>query len=251
MLLHLAGPSTCGWFLQRPPPPPPPPPPPSYVEQVVNAIPLLKGWDAESLAAAAVFLTVLTLLTAAISDDGFTPPPWPKGVVVHHACPEGVRHRSPLWHRLSGAIAATIFSFTYVLVPCLLIAIPTLVFTRPEWWLTWVLAGPFLLSAVVPPIPSRTFLLNWPFRHLPEYFNFSVISESTDEELKSLIGNRACIFSFQPHGVFSFGGASAGVLWARSWWHPRDVPTSAASSVSTTRHPHPHPSLRAAAPASA
>lgn len=66
---------------------------------------------------------------------------------------------------------------------------------------------------------------------MPKYFNFSEIRESTDEQVQALISQRPVIFSIQPHGVFSFGGASAGVEWATRWWHPKSIPTAAASSV--------------------
>jgi len=112
--------------------------------------------------------------------------------------------------------------------------IPVLVAFYPYWWFTWTLAGPFVLSALLPPFPSRTFLQAWPFCHMPKYFNFSEIRETTHEEVRSLIESRPVIFSVQPHGVFSFGGASAGVEWSKSWWHPRQIPTSAASSVINT-----------------
>jgi len=145
-----------------------------------------------------------------------------------------VREAASLWQRFSGGIAATVFTVTYIAVPCLLIVVPSLLFFHPGWWLTWALAGPFILSAIVPPMPSRSFLQAWPFCHMPKFFNFSEIREMTDDEVKDLIKARPVIFSIQPHGVFSFGGASAGVQWARRWWHPRDIPTSAASSVMVT-----------------
>jgi len=123
---------------------------------------------------------------------------------------------------------------TYIGVPILLFAIPALIIMYPGWLGTWLLAGPFILSALLPPLPSRFFLQAWPFCHMPKYFNYSEVRESTDEEIQALIGSRAVIFSIQPHGVFSFGGASAGVTWATRWWHPKSIPTAAASSVLMT-----------------
>ena len=115
-----------------------------------------------------------------------------------------------------------------------MILIPVLMLSQPYWWATWVLAGPFILSAIVPPIPSRAFLQAWPFRHMPKYFNFSEIREISDDQVQELIRSRPVIFSIQPHGVFSFGGACAGVQWATRWWHPKQIPTSVASSVLVT-----------------
>ena len=178
-----------------------------------------------------MLISVLAVLTAAIGETPTPVPPWPAGLDVQHACPAGNRSASSLWQRVSGALAATIFTVTYITVPVLLIVIPALVFLHPTWWVTWALAGPFILSAIVPPIPSRSFLQAWPFRHMPKYFNFTEIRETSDEDVQKLIGSRPVIFSIQPHGVFSFGGASAGVQWAKRWWHPKQIPTSAASSV--------------------
>lgn len=192
---------------------------------------MLQGWDLSSFAAAAFVLATLTLLSAAVGESAGRAKPWPADISVIHACAGGVRDAASLWQRLSGALAATIFTVVYILVPVLLFVIPTLVFFAPGSWVTWALAGPFLLSALTPPIASRSFLLAWPFCHMPKYFNYSEIREISDDEVKALIKSRPVIFSVQPHGVFSFGGASAGVQWAQRWWNPGDIPTSAASSV--------------------
>ena len=221
------------WF--APQPPPPPPPPPTTMEALVRLAPFLQGWDASSLAAAAILAGLYALLTAAAgNDDGRKLKPWPAGLDVRHSCPGGVRAAAPYWQRLSGAIAATIFTVTYITVPLLLFAIPAAMFLWPRWWVTWALAGPFILSALAPPVASRSFLLSWPFRHMPTFFNFSEVREISDADVQALIQARPVIFSIQPHGVFSFGGASAGVAWAQRWWHPKQIPTAAASSVMMT-----------------
>ena len=222
------------WSKAPPPPPPPPPSPLAGWEAVIQQIPLLQGWDEASILLAAAMLAIYALFTAAVGGGDAKPKPFPAGLDVRHACPGGVRSASSLWQRMSGALAATIFTVTYILVPLLLIAIPCLVVMKPRWWVTWALAGPFVLSALVPPIPSRSFLQSWPFKYMPSYFNFSEVRETSDEDVQALIKSRPVIFSIQPHGVFSFGGASAGVEWAKRWWHPKQIPTSAASSVMLT-----------------
>jgi hypothetical protein len=142
-----------------PPTPPPPPPPASLLESIVAMVPMLQGWDLSSFAAAAFVLATLTLLSAAVGESAGRAKPWPADISVMHACAGGVRDAASLWQRLSGALAATIFTVVYILVPVLLFVIPTLVFFAPGSWVTWALAGPFLLSALTPPIASRSFLL--------------------------------------------------------------------------------------------
>jgi hypothetical protein len=181
-----------------------------------------------------LLVSVVALVSAAVGEPQKEPPEWPTDLFVHHACPGAKRAASSLWQRFSGALAASIFTITYIAVPCLLVAIPTLMAIQPYWWVTWALAGPFILSALLPPMPSRSSLQAWPFCHMPKYFNFSEIRETSDDEIQALIKSRPVIFSIQPHGVFSFGGASAGVEWAKRWWHPKLIPTSAASSVIRT-----------------
>lgn len=178
LLLALVG-GVQAWGRDPTPPPPPPPPPPTLVDLVVGAVPLLQGWDAPSLAAAVALLSLLVLVSAAIGGAPEPKRPWPTGVEVHHSCPGGERDAASLWQRFSGAFAATAFTLTYILVPCSLVVIPVLVAFYPYWWFTWTLAGPFVLSALLPPFPSRTFLQAWPFCHMPKYFNFSEIRETT------------------------------------------------------------------------
>ena len=106
---------------------------------------------------------------------------WPSGVVVEHATPAG---GASLFARASGAIAATIITSVYILVPLLLCAIPALAFFRPWSPLTWALAAPLIASAVAPPIPSASFLRSWPFKHMPTYFSYTEIKEIDDEAVR-------------------------------------------------------------------
>jgi hypothetical protein len=152
---------------------------------------------------------------------------------VVHANPQGDPGAASLFEMISGGLAATIFTAVYIACPLLLIGVPVLAILHPWWWVTWALAAPTVLSALLPPLASRSFLQLWPFCHMPKYFNYSEIKELSDDEVKALIGERAVIFCVQPHGVFSFGGASAGVEWAKRWWHPTLIPTAVAASVST------------------
>ncbi len=99
---------------------------------------------------------------------------WPSGVVVEHATPAG---GASLFARASGAIAATIITSVYILVPFLLCAIPALAFFRPWSPLTWALAAPLIASALAPPIPSASVLRSWPFKHMPTYFAYTEIKE--------------------------------------------------------------------------
>ena len=119
-------------------------------------------------------------------------------------------------------------------MPCTLLLAPLLLLMYPFWWLTWSLLAPLIVSSLLPPVPSRSFLQAWPFKHIGAYFNYSEIKELGDPELRALIAKRSVLFCVQPHGVFSFGGACAGVEWARRWWHPGSIPTAAAASVMVT-----------------
>lgn len=159
---------------------------------------------------------------------------WPTDLAVCHANQNGHVKNASTFEFVSGAIAALSFTIIYILAPLSLIGVPILICVYPYWWLTWMLAAPLILSALLPPVPSRSFLQSWPFKHMPKYFNFTEIKELGDAEVQQLISNRATIFCVQPHGVFSFGGASAGVTWAKNWWHPATIPTAVASSVSAT-----------------
>ena len=159
---------------------------------------------------------------------------WPTDLAVCHANQNGHVKNASTFEFVSGAIAALSFTIIYILAPLSLIGVPILICVYPYWWLTWMLAAPLILSALLPPVPSRSFLQSLPFKHMPKYFNFTEIKELGDAEVQQLISNRATIFCVQPHGVFSFGGASAGVTWAKNWWHPATIPTAVASSVSAT-----------------
>ena len=139
-------------------------------------------------------------------------PPTP---TVIHACANGDANAATRYEFLVGGFAATLFTSAYVLVPLLLILVPLMLLLAPTWWLTWLVATPFLASAVLPPLPSRSFLRTWPFKHMPSYFNYSEIKELSDDGVQALIGERAVLFCVQPHGVFTFGGACAGVEWSR------------------------------------
>ena len=141
-------------------PAPPPSPSTSSSSYIVERVPALQGWDVPSIIAACILLTIVMLLMAAVettTDVSFTGPAL-AGRTIYHACEGGVRSRASVWQRFSGALAATIFTVVYIAVPILLVVIPFMVVMYPSWWLTWAFAGPFLLSAIVPPIPSRSFL---------------------------------------------------------------------------------------------
>ena len=81
-------------------------------------------------------LSLVALLSAAVGKTSLPVPPWPADLNVQHACPGGVREASSLWQRVSGAVAATIFTVTYIAVPFLLVATPLLLFLHPRWWVT-------------------------------------------------------------------------------------------------------------------
>lgn len=159
---------------------------------------------------------------------------WPANLQVEHACRDGDAANASYFEFVSGALAATFFTSVYILAPLLLLGTPILLVMHPMWWVTWAMLAPLVISALLPAFPSRSFLNAWPFKHMPKYFNYSEIKEISDADVQSLISQRPTLFCVQPHGVFSFGGASAGVTWAKRWWHPRDIPTAVASSVMRT-----------------
>ena len=159
-------------------------------------------------------------------------PSWPYGkVTVEHSLPDGDANAASLYERIVGGFSATLFSCTYVLVPLAFLSLPFLLYFKPFSMTTAAVAAPLIISTLVPPIPSRTILQIWPFKHMPKYFNYSEIKEFGDAQIQELIGRRAVLFCVQPHGVFSFGGCCAGVTWAQRWWHPRSIPTAVAPSV--------------------
>ena len=98
-----------------------------------------------------------------------TAAPWPKGVAVTHANKNGDATAASYFAFVSGAIAALSFTVVYVVAPLSLLGIPALVIAYPYWWLSWALAAPLIASAILPPIPSRSFLQAWPFKHMPAY----------------------------------------------------------------------------------
>eukprot|EP00959_Pyramimonas_sp_CCMP1952_P068628 1432501-Pyramimonas_sp.AAC.2 len=88
----------------------------------------------------------------------------------------------------------------------------------PFHWCSLVFYVPVIVSALIPPIPSVRLLKSWPFKYMPAYFNFSEISETTDEEIKKLMATKHVIFTAMPHAVFTFGGACLGVEWGKRFW---------------------------------
>eukprot|EP00947_MAST-08B_sp_MAST-8B-sp1_P005545 g5545.t1 len=150
-------------------------------------------------------------------------------VEIFEALPGG--RAATLFETLSGGLAATIFSSIYVVAPLWLLAAPLLLIFYPWSPSTWVVVVPLVLSAVLPPMPSRMFLRRWPFILMPRYFDYLEIREIKMADIRSLVASRPTVFGVQPHGVFAFGGACAGTQWAKAWWNPKDIPTAAAASV--------------------
>ena len=159
------------------------------MELLAKWVPLFNGWTSSDCAIAAVIVVLALLASAALGDSNAgSAAPFPPNLHVNHACPRGVRAASLFYQLFSGCLAASVITVTYVSVPFFVILIPVLMLSQPYWWATWVLAGPFILSAIVPPIPSRAFLQAWPFRHMPKYFNFSEIREISDDRSRSSSG---------------------------------------------------------------
>mmetsp|Transcript_26538 Transcript_26538/g.44427 ORF Transcript_26538/g.44427 Transcript_26538/m.44427 type:complete len:339 (-) Transcript_26538:234-1250(-) len=146
---------------------------------------------------------------------------------ILHAYPKG----ASLFQRVSGAIGASFFSLTYVIAPIWVITAIVAPFVLPFNWYSMLLYVPVVVSALIPPIPSGYMLKSWPFKYMPAYFDFTEISETSDAEIKELLATKRVIFTAQPHGVFTFGGACAGVEWGKRFWDPADCPTTVANVV--------------------
>lgn len=69
---------------------------------------------------------------------------------------------------------------------------------------------------------------------MPKYFSYVEIREISMQGIEQLVASRPVVFGVQPHGVFAFGGACAGVNWSKSFWNPAELPTAAAASVMKT-----------------
>ena len=148
-------------------------------------------------------------------------------VTVVDSYPKG----ATLFELVSGGIGATFFPFVYIFAPFYLvfalIALPVL---HVQWSTAALIWLPLLLSAMVPPIGSNSCLQSWPFKYFPAYFDSSEIAEIGDSELKELMRTKRVMFVAQPHGVFTFAGASALVSWGRRFWNPETCPTVSSSS---------------------
>jgi 2-acylglycerol O-acyltransferase 2 len=134
---------------------------------------------------------------------------------------------------VAGGAAASLFSSAYYVVPLWLLSGIWMVLTNPFSMTSFVVVLPIVISAILPPYGSKTLLRSWPFSCIPTYFNYEEIKETTDEEVQELMKKRRVLFCVQPHGVFSFGGACAGVEWSKSWWSPTESPTAAANVITS------------------
>jgi hypothetical protein len=138
------------------------------------------------------------------------------------------------YEQFVGGIGASCFALVYIVAPIWLLSAVWLLCTAPFAVNTWIIISPIVLSAVLPPVASKQFLQQWPFKYMPAYFDYEEVREMDDEQIQHLMATKRVLMCAQPHGVFSFGGACAGVEWSKKWWDPNMSPTAAASSVMLT-----------------
>lgn len=145
---------------------------------------------------------------------------------VIHAYPDGV----PMYDWISGCIGASLFPFFFMFAPIYVTVAITAVFADVSWATLIVMWFPIVVSVATPPIGSLYLVRSWPFKYIPAYFDYSEISETSDEELDELMNTKRVMFVGQPHGVFAFAGASSLELWSlRKFWTPSKCPTVAAT----------------------
>jgi len=150
------------------------------------------------------------------------------------ACGELTRFRTPPpshYEVFVGGLSATIIAASYLFVPLYMIISVVLVVMEPTSLFAWLFISPIMLSAILPPISSKLFLQSWPFKYMPSYFQYEEYDEIPQDQIQQLFQKRHVLLCVQPHGVFSFGGACAGVRWSQTWWSPERTPTAVASSV--------------------
>ena len=152
-------------------------------------------------------------------------------VTVVTSYPKG----ATLFEWVSGGIGASFFPFVYIFAPFYLIfaliSLPAVLLLHVQWSTAALIWLPLVLSAMVPPIGSNSCLQSWPFKYFPAYFEYSEIAEISDPELKELMRTKRVMFVAQPHGVFTFAGATAIVSWGRRFWDPETCPTVSDESL--------------------
>ena len=147
--------------------------------------------------------------------------PSEEGPKVFHAYPNG----ASLFERASGCIGASFFPLAYIVAPATLLLAAVGILVAPFHWITISLWVPVLASVLLPPIPSSALLRSWPFKYMPAYFDYSEICETEDNTVKELMATKRVLFVAQPHGVFTFAGACAAVVWGSRFWRPEHCPT--------------------------
>ncbi|GMH73419.1 hypothetical protein TL16_g06183 [Triparma laevis f. inornata] len=144
------------------------------------------------------------------------------------------RLRPPLYRKILGGIFATCFALTYlVTLPYILVSMYVLYdyFARGglSSWMIWTTV-PFVISTIMPTQHSP-FFVKHVVDSMIDYFEFSEIRETSDEELLEFFGKgRTAILAAQPHGVVSFTGMCSGSFCIDEF---RKIKTAAASVVTS------------------
>lgn len=111
-------------------------------------------------------------------------------------------------------IAASVFSFAYILAPVYMISsLLFLLFFFGKYSILY--AVPLFISIIVPPIQMTWLLKTKFFSAMCDYFDYEEIFEISDEDMvkkaaEFKAAKRSFIFTGTPHGILSYGGMCAG-----------------------------------------
>lgn len=104
-----------------------------------------------------------------------------------------------------GGLTASVFSAVYILAPLWIIAAVVGLVWMPSALATRILVIPLAVSILIPPMPAKWLLQQWPLQCIPKYFQYREVLEIDDAALEQVMNSRAHIFTAVPHGVISYG----------------------------------------------
>lgn len=151
--------------------------------------------------------------------------------LMTHAVPEGIHSNASTWERFSGGLGAFVFTSVYLMAPflgfvlILAYALGFVIFAK-------MVLLTLLASMIAPARASDVVWKTWPMKHVPKYFNATIVYETLPDEIYAL-RSRSAIFALSPHGTISFGGMCMLGL-SPDWFSVHRLPTAAASSVMWT-----------------
>jgi hypothetical protein len=137
-------------------------------------------------------------------------------------------------HEKIGFLVASTFTFGSYMAPLWLITSALLVLTNPTSRTCWVVSTPVVISALFPPVPSRTLFRSAPLQCVLKYFDYKEILETSPEELEKLVKEEKVIFCGYPHGVISVSNLCCAISWSKTWFDPTKTPLAVADYIMYT-----------------